>query len=519
MDSDDASESNAGLTQQFQRLQQQFNDLARQCELQSDRIAEVERQNAELLTSNGKLAAENAALAAKVRELTERNGTEMKRKTPINRRNRTIPTEQRTLGAFGFGGSHTVSSLTDDSMNDSPSGGRNNNGTSVTANGDASAVNDNNGTYVAPNGFVSIQDGTEDDANLNAQTHNVCERPLNVSDDNGWNVVTTKSQRKNKAANQNSKTKVTPIQLEKMDAASLGSLSSRLSTMVGRDDVFVQRLGNGKHPRIFCKNESVKSSIMECLNADNVQYNSFNNPETRRKAFIVRGLCYPTHGEAIDAITCAITALGIVDDVTVSHFETAYQRHHPDDDRSPLYRVVVGSAVNDQTLLDVRTIGFFGVRIEKMKKSLVVQCHNCQRYHHTTGQCHFKYRCVQCISAHEHGECPRLNNRALPIGCVNCADNGLNGIGHTANDLRNCNYFKGLGGSSAGNRANVSVKPTNTVESAVRPPTAGSPPGSYAHVLKSAVASRGTTALDANQLARIATAAVQSVLAALLNGS
>lgn len=76
-----------------------------------------------------------------------------------------------------------------------------------------------------------------------------------------------------------------------------------------------------------------------------------------------------------------------------------------------------------------------------MKKSGVIQCHRCQRLHHTTGQCNFNYRCVQCTSPHIRGECPRLTNPNLPIGCVNCAEAKLDFKNHTANDLRNCKYY------------------------------------------------------------------------------
>lgn len=85
----------------------------------------------------------------------------------------------------------------------------------------------------------------------------------------------------------------------------------------------------------------------------------------------------------------------------------------------------VPSSINDQLLLDIRTMGYCGVRIEAMKRSSVVQCRNCQRLHHATGQCNFKYRCVQCIVPHEYGNCPRPSNPSLPIGCINCFEEKL----------------------------------------------------------------------------------------------
>lgn len=79
-----------------------------------------------------------------------------------------------------------------------------------------------------------------------------------------------------------------------------------------------------------------------------------------------------------------------------------------------------------------------------MKNSKVVQCKRCQRLSHTATQCQFQYRCVQCINQHQPGQCPRIQNSRLPLGCINCASNKLNHRGHTANDIRKCEYFKTL---------------------------------------------------------------------------
>lgn len=254
-----------------------------------------------------------------------------------------------------------------------------------------------------------------------------------------------RAQRKNVkfgASESDSKAKVTPIHLAKMDTTALGDLSAKLSSSIGADEFFVQRFGDNRYPRVFCKSDAAKLTATTLLNADKIEYNSFNTADSRRKAFIVRGLCYHEHQDGITAISSALAALHINGRVDVSLFETAYLRHHHNAKHSPLFRIVVGSNVNSQLILDIRSIGQYGVRVESMKKSLMVQCHNCQRHHHSSNQCHFEYRCVQCTSPHTYGNCPRASNRALPIGCFNCFDAKLIYTDHTANDFKNCSFFK-----------------------------------------------------------------------------
>lgn len=51
---------------------------------------------------------------------------------------------------------------------------------------------------------------------------------------------------------------------------------------------------------------------------------------------------------------------------------------------------------------------------------------------------------MQCVVAHQPGQCPRKINKNLPIGCVNCGEHKLNFAGHTANNFRECGYFKSI---------------------------------------------------------------------------
>lgn len=527
MGEDDASKSSAELMQHIQRLQQQLDDLGGQCEQQSGRIVEIERHNGELSTLNDRLATENAALAAKLRELTEHNGNGGKRK----RKRRTTTIDQRTLGAFGFGGVNATSLSTGDDVNVSTPANDDDNGPLVT-DGDASNIDgiNGNGTFSRPNDFVSFEDCSDDDVESNANGQSMNGQLDN--DPKNWPIFTTRPMKRQKQSKSVASTnarpkeaKVTPIQLGKMNADQIRSLGTSLTRKVGANKMHIVHQNAKSAPRIVCDSAETKRLVINALEANAYQYHSFNNADSRKRAYIVRGLYADTEEDAVGLIRSTLESLNAGDDVAVSRFVTPYQRHHPDEERAPLYRIIVPAAFDERLLLDIRTIGYSGVKIEAMKKSNTVQCRNCQRLHHTTGQCHHLFRCVQCVGVHERGDCPRATNGSLPLGCVNCKEAGLDFIGHTANDLRNCN-FAGRGGAGKGARkapgANTTRKNGPDPNVSVKPNTSGGVAshsaanrGTYAGVLRSGAKPNPSREMD---VASIVALAVQAVLQALGHG-
>lgn len=332
-----------------------------------------------------------------------------------------------------------------------------------------------------------------------------------------WQPVTTKTQRKN--MKKTGAVRTTPIQLESLDTDKLRKLGTELSTEVCDGGIFVQRLSDNKNARIICETEEAKSRVIEHLKKSEIQFNSYNNKDTKRKSYIVRGMLGEDDDDAIEMIAAAVRATGISNDIVVSHFITPYQRHHPSTKRAPLFRITVSATVDEKLLLDIRTIGYCGVRIELMKKSSVVQCHNCQRHHHTTGQCNYVYRCVQCVLPHKYGECARPANPSLPIGCVNCFDAKLPHGEHTANDIRNCNYYKKMEAGKKERKSNVG--------NGVRLPKAVGPiPGGGASTSTASRIVGGTSFAQVAKgdkrndvdLVKLITLTVQGVLAALGHG-
>lgn len=238
----------------------------------------------------------------------------------------------------------------------------------------------------------------------------------------GWQPVITAAQKKAAKRTSKENAKVTPIQLERMDVARLRDFGSGLMKEMNSNEIILQRFGANQSPRINCETVEAKSKVIAHLKRNRIEFNSFNNKDSKRRAYIVRGVLGNSDEEALDMIEFAVRGTGIDTDIEISRFITPYERFNPSANRAPLFKLVVPSSVDERLLLGIRVIGYCGVKIEAMKKSEIIQCRNCQRLHHTTGQCNFNYRCVQCVAVHAWGACSRKENMAIPIGCVNCLE-------------------------------------------------------------------------------------------------
>lgn len=194
---------------------------------------------------------------------------------------------------------------------------------------------------------------------------NVTNLPGQIVDNDNWNFVSTKAQRKAVVAqnknnvaqnkNDNNNNKVTPIQLDKADSHRMGQLAANLTAIFRGNDIFLRQFGGGQNPRIFCATEAIKANVVQILTDNGFQFNSYNNSGTRRAAFIIRGLCYQSHQEAFSAIQHAIVALNIPGQIDIGLFRTPHRQYQPTKFDTPLYKVVVDGNIDERILLDVRT--------------------------------------------------------------------------------------------------------------------------------------------------------------------
>lgn len=283
----------------------------------------------------------------------------------------------------------------------------------------------------------SVSGNTNDDTEKSGEQHNPTSdantnnlRQHNVS----WADIV-----ENEDENTVPKTKQTPIQIGKTVNDDYSTILASLRQKFGTANYEWIQLRLNVSPRIVCHDSQTKTNIMEFLKQSEIEYNTFADKSTKRKAFIVRGLIHGRDDDNIHLISEALADYHIDGVNSITRFLTPSMKRS--ENATPLYQLVLDANSNETRLGQVNTIDSFRVKFEKMHNTKVVQCRRCQRFSHTAASCAFKYRCVQCLQAHGPGNCPRITNKKIPIGCVNCAAAGLNHNNHTANDLKHCQYY------------------------------------------------------------------------------
>jgi len=71
-----------------------------------------------------------------------------------------------------------------------------------------------------------------------------------------------------------------------------------------------------------------------------------------------------------------------------------------------------------------RIDGNITIKWEALKRSKApLQCHNCQRWGHTSTSCGYDFRCVKCTENHAYGECKSTSKDFGLPKCINCGEN------------------------------------------------------------------------------------------------
>lgn len=235
--------------------------------------------------------------------------------------------------------------------------------------------------------------------------------------------------------------KTMPIQLGTMNDATFTKLVDMISSNVGETNFKILKLNSDSPAKIYPSNADIKKRLVDVLTANQIEFNTFAEKGEKRQSFIIRGLNYGDDTSNIASINEVLRNIGITDDIDIERFVTS-QMKRDNQTKSKLYRFTLSSAANISNLAKIDSIRGFRVFIEKMRKSTVIQCRRCQRFQHTAGSCAFAYRCVQCLTNHLPGNCPRHANPNLPVACCNCSAAGIKNINHTANNFGECSFFQ-----------------------------------------------------------------------------
>lgn len=298
---------------------------------------------------------------------------------------------------------------------------------------------------------LAVTNPSTNDASTNI-TNSIAD-PVNVSNtitDSNLNNVTEHMDDGSVQLNQtfasvtSKKSRPMPLQLGAINKDTLKLLFQQLNTKFHADSFDIFQLNGNSTPKIYPANAEIKSQIIDILQSNQLEFNSFAEKGEKQQSFIVRGLNIGDDESNIKHITQALTSVGIQSDVECNRFITSHMKRSSEQNpnQSTLYRFTINHQETTAGLSSIKTINGFRVVIEKMKKSAVIQCRRCQRFQHTANSCSFNYRCVQCVTPHNPGQCPRTLNKKLPLQCCNCSAAGLKKSDHTANNVMECEYFK-----------------------------------------------------------------------------
>lgn len=237
------------------------------------------------------------------------------------------------------------------------------------------------------------------------------------------------------------KSKPMPLQLGTADRVAINQIIVLLGAFEPGDFDFVQLKG-GSLPRIFPKDAIIKDKIVRLFSDNKIEFNSYTEKNEKQQSFIVRGLNHGEESTNVSHICRSLAEVGILSAIDCSRFLTGHMKRVGESNNTVLYRFTLPPNTDLSSLTQIKLINGFRVTIEKMRKSVIIQCHRCQRFQHTAKQCSFEYRCVQCLNRHDPGCCPRKLNDKLPLRCCNCVAAGIKEANHTANDFNSCSYFK-----------------------------------------------------------------------------
>lgn len=177
-----------------------------------------------------------------------------------------------------------------------------------------------------------------------------------------------------------------------------------------------------------------------------------------------------------------------------------------------VWHIAFPPKTNIENLVKIRSIVNHRVKIERFKKKQIIQCKNCQRFHHSASNCFHEYRCVKCAQSHEIGKCA-LNKNDRPK-CANC------GGDHTANHLAACDTFKKA--IDTGNSFNNTPMDRSKLQSNISNKVNKNQ--SYSAVTKSNIGSGANHSTGGTQLAdemsrRILTKLLHMIQSIIANGS
>ncbi|GFV45012.1 nucleic-acid-binding protein from transposon X-element [Trichonephila clavipes] len=122
----------------------------------------------------------------------------------------------------------------------------------------------------------------------------------------------------------------------------------------------------------------------------------------------------------------------------------------------PVFMITLPRNINNAKIFQLKTLSYLSIRVEGYEGTGVTQCYKCNRFNHTSDNCHMIPRCLKCGEAHQTKDCPI--QRVETASSINCQ-----AYGHMANYSKCPLFPKPRKGKTIKNNY------TTVVDSIVRP--------------------------------------------------
>jgi hypothetical protein len=180
--------------------------------------------------------------------------------------------------------------------------------------------------------------------------------------------------------------------------------------------------------QIICHNNADKELLINKLKEKNIAFHTFTENSAKSMKFVLKG----HYLVQLDVMK------NILQENNLQVVSISFLSQKED---YPIYIVAFDdSSINLPALNhNHKVINQLIVKWEALdnKKKKHTQCHNCQRWGHSSSNCGYSYRCIKCTENHKPGECKRTSRDDInsQIQCVNCLQS------HAANST-SCEAFK-----------------------------------------------------------------------------
>ncbi|GFU91152.1 nucleic-acid-binding protein from transposon X-element [Trichonephila clavipes] len=187
--------------------------------------------------------------------------------------------------------------------------------------------------------------------------------------------------------------------------------------------------------------------LLNLLDQHQFQYHVITPKDERPIKVVIKGLPCNTD---INDIKSDLTDQGFTD-TKVSQLIGRITKQ-----KLPVFMITLPRNINNAKIFQIKTLSYLSIRVEGYEGTGVTQCYKCNRFNHTSDNCHMIPRCLKCGEAHQTKDCPI--QRVETAYCINCQT-----YGHMANYSKCPLFPKPRKGKTTKNNY------TTVVDSIVRP--------------------------------------------------